>query len=113
MKCYGRNLASNKMVQMGEAVPVSLLHVIGEPGTQLTLRTFHAGGVAANAVTNATIIVKHDSKLDFDELRTVDIEKMENQQNGRWSSCWGSFYWYKYEYYSFYTERTLWFYFVL
>ena len=75
MKCYGRNLASSKMVQMGEAVGVIAAQAIGEPGTQLTLRTFHAGGVAANAAANATIIAKHDSKLDFDELRTVDIEE--------------------------------------
>ena len=49
MKCYGRNLATRKMVQKGEAVGVIAAQAIGEPGTQLTLRTFHAGGVAANA----------------------------------------------------------------
>jgi DNA-directed RNA polymerase subunit beta' len=75
MKCYGRNLATSKMVQMGEAVGVIAAQAIGEPGTQLTLRTFHAGGVAANAAANAAIFVKHDSKLEFDELRTVDFEE--------------------------------------
>jgi DNA-directed RNA polymerase subunit beta' len=53
MKCYGRNLATSRMVQKGEAVGVIAAQAIGEPGTQLTLRTFHAGGVAANAAANA------------------------------------------------------------
>ena len=73
MKCYGRNLASARMVQKGEAVGVIAAQSIGEPGTQLTLRTFHAGGVAGNAVANAMIIAKYDAKLNFDELRTVDF----------------------------------------
>ena len=71
MKCYGRNLATQRMVQKGEAVGVIAAQAIGEPGTQLTLRTFHAGGVAVNAAANASIIAKNDSKLEFDELRTV------------------------------------------
>ena len=73
MKCYGRNLATSPMVQKGEAVGVIAAQSIGEPGTQLTLRTFHAGGVAANAAANATIVAKYDSKIEFEELRTVDI----------------------------------------
>ena len=73
MKCYGRNLATARMVQKGEAVGVIAAQSIGEPGTQLTLRTFHAGGVADNAAANATIKAKYSSKLTFDELRTVDI----------------------------------------
>ncbi len=73
MKCYGRNLATSRMVQKGEAVGVIAAQSIGEPGTQLTLRTFHAGGVAANAAANATIVAKYDSKVEFEELRTVDI----------------------------------------
>ena len=73
MKCYGRNLASSRMVQKGEAVGVIAAQSIGEPGTQLTLRTFHAGGVASNAAANATIVAKYDSKIEFEELRTVDI----------------------------------------
>jgi DNA-directed RNA polymerase subunit beta' len=71
MKCYGRNLATSRMVQMGEAVGVIAAQAIGEPGTQLTLRTFHAGGVAANAAANASIVAKNDSRIEFDELRTV------------------------------------------
>ena len=73
MKCYGRNLATSQMVQKGEAVGVIAAQSIGEPGTQLTLRTFHAGGVAGNAVANAMIVAKYDAKLNFDELRTVDF----------------------------------------
>ena len=71
MKCYGRNLATSRMVQKGEAVGVIAAQAIGEPGTQLTLRTFHAGGVAANAAANANIVAKNTSKLEFEELRTV------------------------------------------
>ena len=73
-KCYGRNLATARMVQIGEAVGVIAAQAIGEPGTQLTLRTFHAGGVAGGAAANASIVAKNDSKLEFDELRTVDFK---------------------------------------
>ena len=79
MKCYGRNLATARMVQKGEAVGVIAAQSIGEPGTQLTLRTFHAGGVAGNAVANAMIVAKYDAKLNFDELRTVDIVDEEGK----------------------------------
>ena len=75
MKCYGRNLATRRMVQKGEAVGVIAAQAIGEPGTQLTLRTFHAGGVAANAAANATIVAKNDSRLEFEELRTVPFDE--------------------------------------
>ena len=75
MKCYGRNLATRKMVQKGEAVGVIAAQAIGEPGTQLTLRTFHAGGVAANAAANASIVTKNDSRLEFEELRTVPYDE--------------------------------------
>jgi hypothetical protein len=70
-KCYGRNLASSRMVQIGEAVGVIAAQAIGEPGTQLTLRTFHSGGVAENAAANANMKSKYDAKLKFDGLRTV------------------------------------------
>ena len=80
MKCYGRNLATSRMVQKGEAVGVIAAQAIGEPGTQLTLRTFHAGGVAANAAANASIVAKNDSRIEFDELRTVPFE--EEGDNG-------------------------------
>ena len=73
-KCYGRNLATARMVQLGEAVGVIAAQAIGEPGTQLTLRTFHAGGVAGNAAANASIVAKNNSKLEFDELRTVPFK---------------------------------------
>ena len=72
-KCYGRNLATSRMVQKGEAVGVIAAQSIGEPGTQLTLRTFHAGGTAANIAANASIVAKNPSRLEFEELRTVDI----------------------------------------
>ena len=75
-KCYGRNLATRRMVQKGEAVGVIAAQAIGEPGTQLTLRTFHAGGVAANAAANASIIAKYESaRLEFEEVRTVPFDE--------------------------------------
>ncbi|MDY3942795.1 MAG: DNA-directed RNA polymerase subunit beta' [Alloprevotella sp.] len=74
-KCYGRNLASTKMVQMGEPVGVIAAQSIGEPGTQLTLRTFHAGGIAGDAAANASIKARSESRVEFEELRTVDTEQ--------------------------------------
>ena len=71
-KCYGRNLATSRMVEKGEAVGVIAAQSIGEPGTQLTLRTFHAGGTASNIAANATIVAKDNCRVEFDELRTVD-----------------------------------------
>jgi len=71
-KCYGRNLATSRMVQKGEAVGVIAAQSIGEPGTQLTLRTFHAGGIAGDISSNAKIEAKNDSRVEFEELRTVD-----------------------------------------
>ena len=71
-KCYGRNLATGRMVEKGEAVGVIAAQSIGEPGTQLTLRTFHAGGVASGIAHEASIKAKHASRLNFEELRTVD-----------------------------------------
>ncbi len=75
MKCYGRNLATRRMVQKGEAVGVIAAQAIGEPGTQLTLRTFHAGGVAANAAANASIVAKNDSVIELEEVRTVPFDE--------------------------------------
>ena len=76
MKCYGRNLATRRMVQKGEAVGVIAAQAIGEPGTQLTLRTFHAGGVAANAAANASIVSKYDAaKIELEEVRTVPFDE--------------------------------------
>ncbi|MCE2772779.1 MAG: DNA-directed RNA polymerase subunit beta' [Bacteroidetes bacterium] len=70
-KCYGRNLASARMVQMGEAVGVIAAQSIGEPGTQLTLRTFHVGGVAGGSAASSKLEAKHDGIIEMDELRTV------------------------------------------
>ena len=81
MKCYGRNLATARMVQLGEAVGVIAAQAIGEPGTQLTLRTFHAGGVAGNAAANASIVAKNDSKIEFDELRTVPFVERQADES--------------------------------
>ena len=81
MKCYGRNLATQRMVQMGEAVGVIAAQAIGEPGTQLTLRTFHAGGVAGNAAANASIVAKNDARIEFDELRTVPYVEKQGEQD--------------------------------
>ncbi len=70
-KCYGRNLATSRMVEKGEVVGVIAAQSIGEPGTQLTLRTFHVGGVAGSATADSTIESKYDGKLVFEELRTI------------------------------------------
>ena len=76
MKCYGRNLATRRMVQKGEAVGVIAAQAIGEPGTQLTLRTFHAGGVAANAAANASIVSKYErAMIELEEVRTVPFDE--------------------------------------
>ncbi|MCH5240039.1 MAG: DNA-directed RNA polymerase subunit beta' [Muribaculaceae bacterium] len=70
-KCYGRNLSNHRMVQKGEAVGVIAAQSIGEPGTQLTLRTFHVGGVASNVAAVKDVTSRYDGKLEIDELRTV------------------------------------------
>ena len=81
MKCYGRNLATARMVQLGEAVGVIAAQAIGEPGTQLTLRTFHAGGIASNAAANAKIAAKNKSRIEFDELNTVPFVEEDEEGN--------------------------------
>ena len=70
-KCYGRNLSNGRLVQLGEAVGVIAAQSIGEPGTQLTLRTFHVGGTASNTAASSALIAKHTGILEIDELRTV------------------------------------------
>lgn len=80
VKCYGRNLATGKMVQKGEAVGVIAAQSIGEPGTQLTLRTFHVGGIASNVATESSLQAKYDGVLEIDELRTIDNP---NDSNGK------------------------------
>ena len=74
-KCYGRNLATNSTVQMGESVGVIAAQSIGEPGTQLTLRTFHVGGTASNIAEESTMMAKFEGVIEFDELRTVEGAK--------------------------------------
>ncbi|MDD6209729.1 MAG: DNA-directed RNA polymerase subunit beta' [Bacteroidales bacterium] len=71
-KCYGRNLSTGRLVQRGEAVGVIAAQSIGEPGTQLTLRTFHVGGIASNIAAENSIISKYDGILEIDELRSVE-----------------------------------------
>lgn len=71
-KCYGRNLATGNMVQMGEAVGVIAAQSIGEPGTQLTLRTFHVGGTASNITFESNIVSKYDGIAEIEEIRTVE-----------------------------------------
>ena len=70
-KCYGRNLATARMVQKGEVVGVIAAQSIGEPGTQLTLRTFHVGGVAGGSTIETNVVSKYEGRLEIDELRTV------------------------------------------
>ena len=78
-KCYGRNLASGHMVQKGEAVGVIAAQSIGEPGTQLTLRTFHVGGIASNIASESRVIAKYDGIVEFDELRFVEATNAEGK----------------------------------
>ena len=73
--CYGRNLSSSKLVQKGEAVGVIAAQSIGEPGTQLTLRTFHSGGKASKGLVANSTEAKYDGYLEIDELRSVDVDK--------------------------------------
>ena len=79
-KCYGRNLSSGKMVQKGEAVGVIAAQSIGEPGTQLTLRTFHVGGTASNIAVEATIAAKFEGTIQFEELRSIATTNNEGEK---------------------------------
>ncbi len=79
-KCYGRNLATGRMTQRGEAAGVVAAQSIGEPGTQLTLRTFHVGGTASNIAIESSIIPKHDGYLEIDELRYVEQTNQEGKE---------------------------------
>ncbi len=74
-KCYGRNLATRQLVQKGEAVGVIAAQAIGEPGTQLTLRTFHSGGVAGNAATQNTYAIPQAGRIEIDDMRTITTEE--------------------------------------
>ncbi|MCC7400033.1 MAG: DNA-directed RNA polymerase subunit beta' [Chitinophagaceae bacterium] len=77
VKCYGKNLASGNMAQDGDAVGIIAAQSIGEPGTQLTLRTFHVGGVAGSAAVESSLTAKFEGVIHFDGLRTVTIENNE------------------------------------
>ncbi len=77
--CYGRNLASGKRVQRGEAVGVIAAQSIGEPGTQLTLRTFHVGGTASNIAAESQINAKFDGIIEFENVRTVQYKTEEGE----------------------------------
>ncbi len=76
--CYGRNLATGRLVEMGEAVGIIAAQSIGEPGTQLTMRTFHIGGVAAGTFKQPIIKAKYDGLIKYNDLRTVILEDGSN-----------------------------------
>ena len=78
-KCYGRNLATGKDVQMGEAVGVVAAQSIGEPGTQLTLRTFHVGGIAGNISEENSVVSKFDGNIEIEDLKTVKGKNSEGK----------------------------------
>ncbi|MBK9283174.1 MAG: DNA-directed RNA polymerase subunit beta' [Sphingobacteriaceae bacterium] len=80
-KCYGRNLSNGRLVQLGEAVGVIAAQSIGEPGTQLTLRTFHVGGTASNIAASSSLIAKYDGNIEIDELRTVERVNAEGKKS--------------------------------
>ena len=80
VKCYGKNLASGNIAQKGDAVGIIAAQSIGEPGTQLTLRTFHVGGVAGSASVESTLFAKFDGTIQFDGLRTVTVENNEGEK---------------------------------
>ena len=77
-KCYGRDLTRNRMVQLGEAVGVIAAQSIGEPGTQLTLRTFHVGGTASRMEAESTHTAKFDGKVEFENVRVVEYDDGED-----------------------------------
>ena len=80
VRCYGKNLASGIRAQKGDAVGIIAAQSIGEPGTQLTLRTFHVGGVAGSASVESTLLAKFDGTVQFDGLRTVTTENNEGDK---------------------------------
>jgi len=79
-KCYGRSLSTGRMVQNGESVGVIAAQSIGEPGTQLTLRTFHVGGTASNVAADSTITAKYDGVIEIEELRSVEKISEDGQK---------------------------------
>ena len=81
-KCYGRNLATGRPVQAGEAVGVIAAQSIGEPGTQLTLRTFNVGGTASNIAQDSQLTAKYNSVVEFDEVKTVPGKDPSGEEVG-------------------------------
>jgi len=80
VKCYGKNLASGYLAQKGDAVGIIAAQSIGEPGTQLTLRTFHVGGVAGSASVESTLTAKFDGVIQFDGVRSVTTTNAEGEE---------------------------------
>jgi DNA-directed RNA polymerase subunit beta' len=79
-KCYGRNLSTSKLVQVGETVGIIAAQSIGEPGTQLTLRTFHTGGAASMVASQSQITSKFDGKLHYEGIKSIKMETDEGQR---------------------------------
>ncbi len=80
VKCYGKNLATGNLAQKGDATGIIAAQSIGEPGTQLTLRTFHVGGVAGSASVESSLVAKFDGTIQFDGLRSVTAENNEGNK---------------------------------
>ena len=79
-KCYGRSLATSKIAERGEAVGVIAAQSIGEPGTQLTLRTFHVGGTASRTASDSSIIIKNNGKIEIEDLKTVETKNESGEK---------------------------------
>jgi DNA-directed RNA polymerase subunit beta' len=79
-KCYGRNLSNHRLAQIGDAVGVVAAQSIGEPGTQLTLRTFHVGGTASNIADISDLKAKANGKLEIDEIRTIERKNADGTE---------------------------------
>lgn len=87
--CYGRNLATGRFVDIGEAVGVMAAQSIGEPGTQLTLRTFHIGGTSGRIAAQSEVISRFDGKIKYENLRFLEAEVVEEGQKGKQNVCIG------------------------
>ena len=81
--CYGKNLATGRNAEMGDAVGIIAAQSIGEPGTQLTLRTFHVGGTASHRSAESKLEVKFDGVIEFDGMRTTEYVDPEEQVKSR------------------------------
>jgi DNA-directed RNA polymerase subunit beta' len=81
-KCYGKNLATGRIAEKGDAVGIIAAQSIGEPGTQLTLRTFHVGGVASVAKTESNMIARFEGKIEFDGVQVVESKEAESEESG-------------------------------